>query len=52
MIDRFGNSLSTIREMMQYTKENLKAKDNIEEVLFVVSKLKDAFEIYDMITFN
>jgi diadenosine tetraphosphate (Ap4A) HIT family hydrolase len=45
MIDRFGNSLSTIREMMQYTKENLKAKDNIEEVLSVVSKLKAAFDI-------
>jgi len=32
---------------MNYSKENLKTKDNIEEVLFVVSKLKDAFKIYD-----
>jgi len=29
---------------MNYSKENLKTKDNIEEVLFVVNKLKDAFE--------
>jgi diadenosine tetraphosphate (Ap4A) HIT family hydrolase len=40
MTDRFGNSLSSIREMMAYSKENLKTKDNIEEVLLVVSKLK------------
>lgn len=45
MTDKFGNSLSSIREMMNYSKENLKTKDNIEEVLFVVSKLKDAFKI-------
>ena len=44
MTDKFGNSLSSIREMMNYSKENLKTKDNIEEVLFVVNKLKDAFE--------
>jgi hypothetical protein len=47
MTDKFGNSLNSIREMMNYSKENLKTKDNIEEVLFVVSKLKDAFKIYD-----
>jgi hypothetical protein len=47
MTDKFGNSLSSIREMMNYSKENLKTKDNIEEVLFVVRKLKDVFKIYD-----
>lgn len=47
MTDKFGNSLSSIREMMNYSKENLKTKDNIEEVLFAVSRLKDALEIYD-----
>ena len=40
MTDRFGNSLSNVREMMAYSKENLKTKDNIEEVLLVASKLK------------
>lgn len=45
MTDKFGNSLSSIREMMNYSKENLKTKDNIEEVLLVISKLKDAFKI-------
>lgn len=47
MTDRFGNSLSSIREMMNHSKENLKTKDNIEEVLLVVNKLKDDFKIYD-----
>lgn len=45
MKDKFENSLSSIREIMSYSKENLKSKDNLEEVLFVVDKLKDAFKI-------
>lgn len=45
MTNKFGNSLSNIREMMNYCKENLKTKDNIEEVLFVVSKLRHALKI-------
>lgn len=45
MKDKFENSLSSIREIMNYSKENLKSKDNLEEVLFVVDKLKDAFKI-------
>lgn len=44
MIDKFGNSLSTVREIMNYSKENLKTKDNIEEILSVISKLKNAFK--------
>lgn len=47
MTDKFGNSLSSIREMMNYSKENLKMKDNINEILFIVSKLKDVFKIYN-----
>jgi len=45
MTNKFGNSLSTVREIMKYSKENLKTKDNIEEILSVVSKLKNAFKI-------
>ena len=44
MTDKFGNSLSSIREMMKYSKENLKTKENIEKVLLVVSKLKESFK--------
>jgi len=44
MTDKFGNSLSTVREIMSYSKENLKTKDNIEEILSVASKLKNAFK--------
>jgi len=43
MNDKFANSLSSIREMMNYAKENLKTKDNIDEIIFVVNKLKDDF---------
>lgn len=45
MKNKFENSLSCIREIMSYSKENLKSKDNLEEVLLVVDKLKDAFKI-------
>ncbi len=45
MTDKFDNSLSSIREIMNYSKENLKTKDNIEEILLVVSELKGAFKI-------
>ncbi|MEG0773792.1 HIT family hydrolase [Clostridium sp.] len=45
MKDKFENSLSSIRKIMSYSKENLKSKDNLEEVLLVVDKLKDAFKI-------
>jgi diadenosine tetraphosphate (Ap4A) HIT family hydrolase len=43
MNDKFGNSLSNIREIMSYIKENLKTENNLEEVLLVVEKLKEAF---------
>lgn len=42
MNDKFVNSLSSIREIMSYSKENLKTKENIDEVLLVANKLKDA----------
>lgn len=44
MNDKFPNSLSSIREIMSYSKENLKTKENIDEVLLVANKLKDAFK--------
>ncbi|WP_291569331.1 HIT family protein [Clostridium sp. UBA4548] len=43
MNEKFGNSLSNIREIMSYTKENLKTESNLEEVLLVTEKLKVAF---------
>lgn len=45
MTDKFGNSLSNIRDIMNYSKENLKTEANIEEVLLVVSNLRDGFKI-------
>lgn len=44
MNDKFQNSLSTIREIMIYAKENHKTKENIEEILLTVHKLKDSFK--------
>lgn len=43
MNERFQNSLSSIRDIMSYAKENLKSKENIEEVIAAVDKLKDDF---------
>lgn len=43
MIDKFGNSLSTIRDIMTYSKENLKTKDNIDEILLFADALKNSF---------
>lgn len=45
MTAKFGNSLSSIREMMNYCKDNHKTEGNIEEVLLVVSKLRHALKI-------
>lgn len=43
MNHKFANSLNNIREMMAYAKENLKTKNDIDEVLSAVEKLKEAF---------
>ncbi len=43
MNDKFGNSLSNIREIMSHIKENLKTENNLEEVLLVAEKLKQDF---------
>ena len=44
MTGKFVNSLSSIREMMNYSKVNYKTKDNIEEVLLTVEKLMNVFK--------
>lgn len=43
MTEKFGNSLSNIRDITNYSRENLKTKDNVEKVLTSVNKLKDYF---------
>lgn len=43
MNHKFSNSLNNIREIMAYTKENLKTKNNLEQVLLAVEKLREAF---------
>ena len=40
MDEKFANSLSTIREIMTYSKNNLKSQENIENILTVVKKIK------------
>lgn len=43
MTEKFGNSLSNIRDITNYSRENLKTKDNVEKILNSVNKLKDYF---------
>ncbi|EQB86821.1 diadenosine tetraphosphate (Ap4A) HIT family hydrolase [Clostridium punense] len=43
MNDKFGNSLNNIREIMNYSKENLKTENDIDAVLLAVEKLREAF---------
>ena len=43
MLERFDNSLSTIRGILAYAKENHKTKENIAEVLSTVEALKGRF---------
>lgn len=43
MMDQFGNSLTTIRDIMTYAKENLKTNVNIDEILLFVEKVKNNF---------
>ena len=40
MNERFANSLSTVREMMTYCKNNLKSEENIEDILSAVEKIR------------
>jgi diadenosine tetraphosphate (Ap4A) HIT family hydrolase len=40
MNERFANSLSTVREIMAYSKNNLKSDENIESILLEVEKIR------------
>lgn len=40
MNEQFANSLSTVREIMVYSKNNLKSKENIESILLEVEKIR------------
>jgi diadenosine tetraphosphate (Ap4A) HIT family hydrolase len=40
MNERFANSLSTVREIMAYSKNNLKSDENIENILLEVEKIR------------
>jgi diadenosine tetraphosphate (Ap4A) HIT family hydrolase len=40
MNERFINSLSTVREIMAYSKNNLKSEENIENILLEVEKIR------------
>lgn len=40
MNERFTNSLSTVREIMAYSKNNLKSEENIENILLEVKKIR------------
>jgi diadenosine tetraphosphate (Ap4A) HIT family hydrolase len=40
MNEQFTNSLSTVREIMAYSKNNLKSEENIENILLEVEKIR------------
>lgn len=40
MNEKFANSLSTVREIMTYSKNNLKSEENIASILSTVEKIK------------
>lgn len=40
MNDLFENSISSIRPIMKYAKENLKTQINIDEIMFIVNQLR------------
>ncbi|MCB2290895.1 HIT family hydrolase [Clostridium sp. CS001] len=40
MNEQFANSLSTVREIMNYAKNNLKSKENIESILLQVENVR------------
>lgn len=44
MQDKFSNSLSSIRDMMGYCKENYKTKENIDEILLTIDNIKKYFK--------
>lgn len=41
MDEKYNNSLSTVREILSYAKENLKTKENITDILETLSIIRD-----------